>query len=174
MRGGRRGLHGDVEIEIAVVIIVHPRQADAARFAANADFFSDVFEFSTAIVMENPDSIREADGEIGVAVVVKISGSAPEASHVEVEARFLGDVGEFTAAEIAKEAAAVGFVCSDEKKIWFAVAVVIENARADTRTRWKVICSLVLQDGCVRHLRVVNGNGGRRVLNRAAREFSER
>ena len=59
---GRRGQHGDVEIEIAVVVVIDESCADAAFFAANADFFGDIFEFSAAAVVEEADAIGKTDG----------------------------------------------------------------------------------------------------------------
>jgi len=69
-------LHGDVEIEIAVVVVVDEGCAHAAFFATNAGFFGDVFEFSVAIVVKEADTVGEADGEIGVAVIVEIPRGA--------------------------------------------------------------------------------------------------
>ena len=76
LRGARGGgLHGDVEVEVAVVIVVDEGEADAAGLAANADGFGDVGELAVFVV-EKMDAVGEADGEIGVAVVVVVAGDA--------------------------------------------------------------------------------------------------
>ena len=67
------------------MVVVDEGDADAAFFAANADFFGDVVEFSVAVVVKEMDAIGEADGEIGVAVVVEIAGGAAEAAAGDFE-----------------------------------------------------------------------------------------
>ena len=52
----------DVEIEIAVVVVVDEGDADAAFFAADADFFGDVYKLSIGLVVEEMDSVGEANG----------------------------------------------------------------------------------------------------------------
>ena len=68
------------------MVVVDEGQADAAGFAADADFFGDVFEFSV-LVVEKMNAVGEADGEIGVAVVVEVAGGAAEAGAGELEPR---------------------------------------------------------------------------------------
>lgn len=95
-------MHGDVEIEIAVVVVIDKSDADAAFLAANAHFFSYVFELSCAIVVKKADAIGETDGEIRVTIVIEIPCGAAEAAAVNFEAGLLGDVGEFPLAEIVE------------------------------------------------------------------------
>ena len=52
------------------MIVVDERDADAALFAADADFFGDFFEAAVALVMQKVDAVAEADGEVGVAIVI--------------------------------------------------------------------------------------------------------
>ena len=67
------------------MIVVHPGQADAARLAADAYFFGDVFEFSVALVVEETNAVGEADGEIRMTVVVEVTGGAAQAHGLWLE-----------------------------------------------------------------------------------------
>ena len=87
------------------MVVVDEGEADATRFAADANFFGDVFEFSVAGVVKQANAVGEADGEIGVTVVVEVAGGATEAGRGALEARGFRDIGEFSVAEIVEEMA---------------------------------------------------------------------
>src|ERR1700722_18012 len=180
--GSRCRLHGDVQIEIAVVVVVDKSDADAAFFAANADFFGDVFKFSVAVVVKKTNAVRETNGKICVAVVIEITRGAAEATAGEFEAGFPGDVGEFSVAEIVEEAAGAVGGGADEEEVGFAVAIVIEEADASARSDWRgtrergqprPYCreTRSFENGCNGLWREAHGNGGWRILRAAAREF---
>jgi len=156
-RSGRGGLHRDVEIEIAVVVVVDKSEADATFFPANADFFCDVVEFSIGEIVEETDAVREADGEIGVTVIIEIACGAAVTCRGALEACSLRNVGEFSVTQIVEEMTCCDFsatnnyirfvvagimedkaICAglaaDEEKIGFTVAVVIKEASTITRT----------------------------------------
>ena len=155
----RSRLHGDVEIQIAVVVVVDEGETDTAGFAPYADLFCNVGEFSVAGIVEEADPISETDGEIGVAVVIKITGGAAEACCCALEARGFRDIGELAIAEIVEEMTCcdfsaandyVGFVgpgvmednagcagfAADEEEIGFAVAVVVKKTSTVTWADW--------------------------------------
>src|SRR5579859_5903766 len=128
--GGRCGLHRHVQIEIAVVVVIYKRQADAAFLAPEANFFGDLLKFPRAAIVKEMDAIAETNGEISVAVVVEVAGSAAEAAASNFEAGLLGDVGEFALAEIAEQPACAIGRRAHQIKIRFAVAVVVEETSA--------------------------------------------
>src|SRR6266849_2157143 len=97
--------HGDVEIEVAVVVVIDEREANAAFFAANSHFLCYVFKLAVTGVAEETNSIGETDGEIGVAVVIEITGGAAEAAPRDFETGCLRDVVEMAVAEIVEQAA---------------------------------------------------------------------
>lgn len=98
-------MHGDVEIKIAVVVVIDKSDADAAFFPANANLFGDVFKSSGPIVVEEMDSVGKTDSQIGVAVVIEIAGGAAEAAAGDFEAGFLRDVRKFSVPEVAEQVA---------------------------------------------------------------------
>ncbi len=138
LRGARGGgPHRDVEIEVAVVVVVDESQADAAGLAANADGFGNVGEFSV-LVVEEMNAVGKADGEVGVAVVVVIAGDAALACAGEFDSGGLRDVGKFSVAEIAEEAAGAVGGGADEKEVGLAVVVVSRRSR---RRCWREVAS---------------------------------
>src|SRR5580704_3816735 len=162
----------DVQIEVAVVIVVDPGEATASGFAANANFFGDVFELSVAGVVKEPNAVGEADGEIGVAIVVEITGGATEAGRGALDARQFRDIGELAVADIVEEVTAVRWIAAREEEIRLAVVVVVEEAGAvggaDRRCGRR---GNGLRDELRREM---NRDGRRRVLHRASGKFSER
>src|SRR5260370_14872411 len=81
--GAGRGIarrHGDVEVQIAVVVVVDEGDADAAWLAANAHGLRDVRELAVAFVAQQVHAFAEANGEVGVAVIVEITCGAAEAA----------------------------------------------------------------------------------------------
>src|SRR5712664_912115 len=72
--------HGDVQVQIAVVIIVDEGDANAAGLATNAYGLRDVREIAIAFVAQQVHAIAEANGEVGVAVIVEITCGAAEAA----------------------------------------------------------------------------------------------
>src|SRR5580692_8544293 len=133
--GGTRRVD-DIQVEVAVVIVVHPRQADATRLAAEADFFGDVLEFSLAGIAKEPNAVEEADGEIGMAVVVEIAGRATEAGRGALEPRSFRDIRELSVSEIVEEVAAVRSIIAYEEDVRLAVVVVVEETGAVGRPDW--------------------------------------
>ena len=77
--GRRGGGHGEIEIEVAIVIIVNESGGDTAGLATETNFFGDVDELAFALIMEKADAGGFADGKIGFAIVVEIAGRAAEA-----------------------------------------------------------------------------------------------
>ncbi len=83
--------YGDVEIEIAVVVVIDEVPAAAA---ADADSFDDVFKiFSSAIIVKKADTIGETDGKISVAVVVRNHQPGAARPLPATSRPVLGDVG---------------------------------------------------------------------------------
>ena len=124
------------KIEIAVVVVVNEGDAHAAFFAANANFFGDVFEFSSAIVVKEMDAIGETDRQIGVAVVIEIARGAAEAAAGNFESGFFRDIRKLSVAKIVEQVAGAVGCRAYEKEIGFAVAVVIEKACSGARADW--------------------------------------
>ena len=154
------------------MIVVHPSQAAATRFASDADLFCDVGECSVAGVVEEADTIGEADGEIGVAIVIEVASSTAEADCCALEACGFRNISELPVSEIVEEMAAIRGIAAHEEEIGFAVVVVVEETgavgRADRRCSWR-------GDNCRNELwHEMNWNGGRRILYGAARKFGER
>ena len=77
VRVSARSVH-DIQIEVAVVVVIHERQANASLFAANSCGLRDVGEFPVALVVQQTDAIGEAHGQVGLAVVVEIARRAPQ------------------------------------------------------------------------------------------------
>ena len=77
-RGRATRRHGDVEIEITIVIVVDEGYAHAARLAPDSYCLRDLFKLSIALVAQQMHAIVETNGEIGMAVVVEVAGGATQ------------------------------------------------------------------------------------------------
>ena len=72
----------DVEIQVAVMVVVHKRHSHAAFFPANAHCSRHIFKLAVAFVMEKLHSIAQANCQIGLTVIIKIpSGTTHTAAH---------------------------------------------------------------------------------------------
>src|SRR5262252_8756701 len=110
-RGFRR--HAEVQIEVAVMVVINKGGGDAALFASNSDFFGYV-------------------DKLAAAVVVEIAGGAPKARGNSRQAGFFGSVRELAVSQIAQQVA-LPFPGTDEKQIGLAVAVIVEKTGAAAR-----------------------------------------
>src|SRR5215471_3474055 len=72
------GLRGDVEIEIAVVIVIDKRQRGATGVGSDANRFGFVGEFAATVVVKQMHAVIHADSEIGLAIVVVVSGGTAD------------------------------------------------------------------------------------------------
>src|SRR5690348_6628637 len=173
-RSRRRGLHGDIEIEIAVVVIIHEGEANAAWFAPDADLVRHISKFSSAFVVIQTNAIGKTDRQVSMAVIVEIARCASQTTASQFKSRFSAYVGEFSVAKIVKQAAGSFVRTADEKEIWPAVAVVVEETRAGARPDLLVFSLGALDDGRDGLRSKTDGNGRWRVLCRAARQLRER
>src|SRR5208283_3738249 len=147
------GSHSQVEIEVAIVVVIHKSGGNTTLFAANPGFFGYVLKLAVAIVMKQAHTTRFADGQIGVVIAIEIARGAAESRADAAQTGLLRHILKFAVAEIVEEAA-LAFAGADQEKIGFAVAVIVKEARAAAGTE-----SRSSQDALGKgFLRVVNGN----------------
>ena len=118
----------DVEIEIAVVVVVDEGGANATGFAADADFFGDVFKFSVAVIVKEVDAGEAQTARSVRPSLSKSPAAQPKPLPESLRGRLLGDVFKFSVAEIVEEMAGAVGCAADQKEIGFAVAIEIEKS----------------------------------------------
>src|SRR6516165_10302561 len=155
-RGFRR--HAEVQIEVAVMVVINKGGGDAALFASNSDFFGYVDKFAAAVIVKKANASGFAHGQIGPSIVVEIAGGAPKAGANSRQAGFFSSVRELAVSQIAQQVA-LPFPGTDEKQIGLAVAVIVEKTGAAARA-----------DGCGGAVRQELRNRGRCVMHGDLRE----
>ena len=120
----------DVEIEIAVVVVINESHAENEPIGVDARFVGHVLEGAIALVVKELDAAIEADSEVGLAVVVVIAHGAAHALAVEIELRRLGYIYELSAACVLVERGVAFAVGVDDENVGLAVAVIVEDACA--------------------------------------------
>ena len=77
--GGGFRCHGEIQIEVAVMVVVNKGGSDAAFFSANSNSFGYLDKFTAAFIVEQANARGLAHGQIGPAVVVEIACGAAKA-----------------------------------------------------------------------------------------------
>src|SRR5215831_17771362 len=139
----------EVQIEVAVMVVINKGGSDAALFASNSYFFGYVDKFAAAVIVEKANASGFAHGQIGPPIVVEIARGAPKARGNSRQAGFFGSVRELAVSQIAQQVA-LPFPATDEKQIGLAVAVIVEKTGAAARA-----------DGCGGAVRQELRNRGR-------------
>ena len=120
----------DVDVEVAIVIVVDEGDAEREADGAHAGRVGDIFEGAVAFIVEERDAVARADDEIGMAVVVVIADGAAGAFAVDLQLRGFRDVDEFAVADIVEKRGISFAVGIDEENVGLAIAIVIEDAGA--------------------------------------------
>ena len=77
----------DVQVEVAVVVVIYKGYSAAAFFDTDTDGFGYLREPSGAVVVEQMDAAAQANGKIGFAVVVVVTRGATESAAGYCQAR---------------------------------------------------------------------------------------
>ena len=111
----------DVQIEVAIMVVIHKRQAHAAFFSADSHRLGHVLELAFTFVMEKLHPIAQANCQIGLAVIVEIAGRTSEAAPSEMDTCFLGHIVESSIAHAAQQPARAVRRTAYEEKIGLAI-----------------------------------------------------
>src|SRR5262249_48963225 len=125
---------GDVEVQIAVVIVIDEGGGDAFLRRLNAHGLRDVGKFAAAVVVEKMDAIVHAHGEIGFAVVVVVAGSAAPSAAAQFDPGGVGEVGKLAVTGVVQQPHRAVLRRADQQQIGPAIVVVVKKARAGTCT----------------------------------------
>ncbi len=79
-RRSRIGRHGDVQIQVAIVVVVHERQAHAAFVPPDSNLLRHINKFPISTVAQQPHAVAQTNRQIGVAVIIEIARRATEAA----------------------------------------------------------------------------------------------
>src|SRR5437660_887533 len=122
--------HRDVQIEVAVVVIIYERDAHTSFFPADSHFFRYIFKLSLTLVAQQLHAVAQAYRKIGLPVIVKIARSAAESAARKTNARRLRYILKSPVAQVAQQMARPIRRAVHEKEIRLAIAVKVKKTRA--------------------------------------------
>ena len=128
----------DIEIEVAILIVVKPRTTRAEAGVLNASGFCHVKEGPIALVLKEPVGFKAADVNIRVFVVIVICDSDSHAVERHCQANGFGDIGERAVAVVAIKCHRLPSSCwmpwpifaVDKEDILPAIQVIVQKGAA--------------------------------------------
>ena len=170
----RRSAGSDIQIQIAVVVVVHESYSHTEFFLDNSHLVGEVRKFTVARVPQQPHTVLQANCKIRVPIIIEIAGRASHAAPAQIQSRLLSYVREAPVTQIVQQSRGSFGIGAHQQKVRLAVTVIIEKTRAGARPDRIFRCARRFQRRIHRRDNKMHRRGRRHLQRRIGNRFRYR